>query len=156
MAVGVVAHDSIAQPYHILHAVILAQILLNLALVQLRIAVRVEETRSGGKQVANPVDVDAATLHDDIGIEKLQLRIDRVYQARDLVVQLSWILATPSVIAPVDHSSTFSALVDEESRTVVTAPSVVGLELMEEYILHVGTDTPQYCRHLVGHLLVKD
>ena len=46
-------------------------------------------------------------------------------------------------IAPVDHSRAFSTLIDEERRTVVATPCVVGLELMKEDIMHVSADATQ-------------
>ena len=70
MAVGVIAHNAVAQPDDIFHTVVVSKVVLYLILIELRIAVGVEEARGGGEEVATAVDVNASTLHHYVGSEQ--------------------------------------------------------------------------------------
>ena len=69
VAVGVVAHDSVAQPNDIINTVIVSKILFYLTLIQVGVSVWVEEAGGSGEEVTTAVHIDAAALHDDARLE---------------------------------------------------------------------------------------
>ena len=105
MAVGVVADDAVAKPDDVVHTVIVAQILFYLVLVEVGIAVGIEEAGGGGEEVAAAVDVDAAAFHDDAGREEGRVGHEVVDMDGDLGVQLVGVLAAPGVVVPVDDGA---------------------------------------------------
>ena len=138
MTVGVVAVDAVTQPDDIVQSIVVAQITLDVGLRQLGVAVGIEQARGGGEHIADAVEVDAASLHDDARVEGLHAHAlgDK---GGDLVVEVGGVLAAPSVIVPVDDGTTARLFaVEEERRAVVATPCVVGGELVELEIDHEG------------------
>ena len=58
VAVGVVAHDAVAEPDDVVDAIVCPQVALNLVAVQGRIAVGIEKAGGCRQQVTASVDVD--------------------------------------------------------------------------------------------------
>lgn len=75
VAVGVVAHDSVAQPNDIINTVIVFKILFYLTLIQEGVSVWVEEAGGSGEEVTTAVHIDAAALHDDARLEEFEVGV---------------------------------------------------------------------------------
>ena len=63
--VGVVADDAAAEPEDVGRAEVIAEVLLDVGLGKLRVAIWVEQALLGGEQRAAAVDVDRAAFQDD-------------------------------------------------------------------------------------------
>src|SRR6059036_3217063 len=101
MTVGVVTHDAFAEPKDVRHAQKIAQVLLDLLLRQLRIAVRIQQTGFGGQQRAAAVDFDRPAFQDDPGREHRQLpQFCDVLGNRVVEVERR-VTAAPGVVGPI-------------------------------------------------------
>ena len=131
--ISVISLDAVSQPQNVADAQIVAQILLNLCLRQLWIAVGVEQAGGGGEQAAETVDVERAAFHHDAGMKHRDVE-RRTHERGDHVVEvIGRILVAPGIEAPVDDGllglSVGPSL--HEDGAVVPAPRVVGGMVVE-------------------------
>ena len=137
VAVGVVADNPLAHPQHLLDAEVVAQILLDVAAEEPRIAVLVQEALLAGEQQARAVHVDGAAFKHHVVFKAVQLQRARDAR-RDFVVEIvGRILAAPGVVHPVGHGDLPGAPVLHEDRSVVAAPGVVRRMVVELHPGHV-------------------
>ena len=156
MSVGVVAHNAVAQPDDVIYTVEVAEVFFNLLLVELRIAVGVEQAGLGGEQVSYPIDIDAAAFHNDVGREAFHVEVISNMDG-NLGVEFVRIFATPCVVVPIDEGSFGCVLsVEQEGWTMVATPSVVGWELVEDDMLHVRSIGGQRLGDMLLHCRIFD
>ena len=98
MAVRMVVHQPAAEPEHAIDAEVRAQLRLDVAAREVRVAVRIEQALLGGDGEAGAVDVDRAALQDPVGAADVQARA-LAEPAPDRVVAGQVIFAAPAVEA---------------------------------------------------------
>src|SRR5215210_4789503 len=140
MSVSVVSLDPVSQPQDMRYPEIGPQVLFDRRLVQMRVAVRVQEARLCGEQRSPAVDVDRAAFHDDPRAEHGQAEFPGD-QGWDRVVEIiRWVFAAPRVEVPIhDGLWLIARLALNEDRPMVTAPGVVRRVVVEEYVPTAGT-----------------
>ena len=134
MAVGLVQIDALLQPDKALHAQIVAQMLLDLRLAQVRVAVFIEQALGGGDAGAFAIDVDGAAFQDQ-GCLVAGKAVLIGHLTGDQLILAPWVVETaleaaPGVEAPI-HGTAFTGRVDDHGRAGIAGPAVIAIHLNE-------------------------
>ena len=137
MAVGVVAGNSLSQPENVRHAEIIAQVLFDLPLGQVRIAIGVQQTRLGREQRPVAVHVNRAAFQNDPRREEGELPQIRDVLGDGIVEVERRVFAAPRVVAPVNDRPLVDAVVvaHQKNGAVIAAPRLVSGEMMEQHLI---------------------
>ena len=129
VAVGVVADNAFAEPEDLFHTKVIAQVVFDFLLGEVRVAILIEQARLGGEQRAFAVYFDGAALEDHGRGEKAHSEKLGDMLGYIVVEIARWIFAAPRVVAPIDDRH-FLVVADED-RSVIAAPRLVGGEGVE-------------------------
>src|SRR5690606_10723403 len=134
MPARLVIDDSFSEPDDAGYAEVFVQQYLELSLVEMRIAVRIEQALFGRDERALPVDVDCAAFeHERRAIAIASFYFEHL--ARDEIVLIPGKVearaqAAPGVEHPIDAAH-LTRIVDDERRTDISHPSIVARELYD-------------------------
>src|SRR5690606_4037842 len=133
VAIGLIAVEALGQPDDTLHPEMVAERLLDLVPLQVRVAVGIEQTLLGSDQGALAVHMDSPTLqHETLGaITRATLHAE--YLVGYLIIQIPGgiqpaVKTAPGVEHPV-HTTQPALAVDDEGRSGIPNPGIIAADL---------------------------
>src|SRR4051812_7518481 len=111
MAVRIVADDPLAHPQYFVHAEVILQVLFDLRLGQVRVAIRIQEALLAGEQKSLAVHIDRAAFENHGVRESAQAQLARDETGYPVVEIVGPVLVAPHVEHPVGNRDLTGAAV---------------------------------------------
>ncbi len=159
MTIGVIAHNTFFHPQYLLHTIIIHQVGFDLRAVQPGIPVLVQQTTGRCQQRALSIEFNRPTFHDNSGVNHRNAQRLAYPGGYHIIQVIGRIFIAPGVIAPIDdHFFLFRTGIDQEGRTMIPAPGIIGRMKIEADLPHIGARFLQtiFCKGSHGLIIHVD